>query len=246
SGAAGARARAARVASRLAQHPAELAGWGWSWGTSDADELALFARLDARPGASVNARVLRGGRPIARLRGEAASVVVPAGTGDLVIELGRAEGRFVRVAVDGAVEVDPAHLGRGSVPLERRIVEDGGERFLELELQVRRTERDVVLTAPLPAGLELTTRAGGGAIGMSTSGRAIRWWTAVDPSPPPRMPRMRRTEDGVTLAWTELPAGRYRVRVPITETAAGRFTAGPAVLRTSDPTRWALTPPLAR
>ncbi|UJR85900.1 alpha-2-macroglobulin family protein [Sandaracinus amylolyticus] len=240
SGRPGARERAARIAMRIAERPADVGAW--TWGDADADVLALIARLEDGRAEEVVATVMQGERRLARVRGDA-SVVVPAGDEPIVLRFEGGRGRFVIASVDGVVDVDAARAGRGSVPIERRFVSERGARFVEVELTLRRDAREVAISVPLPAGLELGARAGGATLGVSASGRRFTWWGAeVDGGP--EVPRMVRDAAGLALRWERLRAGRYVVRVPLVESARGRFTAGAVLLRTADDTTWGLAPPL--
>ncbi|WP_169791693.1 alpha-2-macroglobulin family protein [Sandaracinus amylolyticus] len=236
SGRPGARERAARIAMRIAERPADVGAW--TWGDADADVLALIARLEDGHADDVVATVVQGERRLARVRGDA-SVVVPAGDEPIALRFEGGRGRFVLASIDGVVDVDATRAGRGNVPVERRFVSERGGQFVEIELTLRRDARDVALSVPLPAGLEL----GRATVGVSATGRRFTWWGAeVDAGP--EVPRLARDASGLALRWERLRAGRYVVRVPLVQSARGRFTAGAVLLRTADDTTWGLAPPL--
>jgi hypothetical protein len=96
-----------------------------------------------------------------------------------------------------------------------------------------------VLRVPLPASHELGLGAGDERIGLASRGRPLRWCSG-DPEPGPAVPELVRDAEGIVLRFDTLPAGEHRVRVPLVRTAEGTFDAGPALLRTDDPTRWGL------
>jgi len=64
-------------------------------------------------------------------------------------------------------------------------------------------------------------------------------------SPGTRCPLTAHAGPALLLRLDRLGAGTHSLTLPLVVSAAGRFSAGGAWLRTDDPTLWAVTPPVA-
>lgn len=215
---AGARALAVDAASWLASGPAVDARW--IHGTAEGDVLELLARLDRserRRGAPAFEALLDARRvPVV-----AGRVSVPEGRHRLVLRFGAASERLARLRIAGRVRAVAPDSARGSVRVDRRFTQREGRWSLDVTLDTGRAARDVDLEIPLPAGVTLAgdddaTAAAGGDVAIV--GGALR------------------------VAIPRLAEGAHTLAFPLVAQGEGRFHAGPAVVRTADPSRWGLTP----
>ncbi len=188
----------------------------WIWGTAEADVLALSSRVLPPAGArEPTMRVELDGRTVRLQNGR---VQVPAGAHDLRLVFDGRSDRLVRVRVDGTVRTTPPTRHAGSAPLTRRFERDAeGVWSAHVELSVPAGARDVEVSLPLPAGLELS----GGAEA-------------------PAGARMSVVEGTVLLRWDRGP-GAAALRLPLVALARGVFQTAPARLRDGSGTHWALT-----
>ena len=232
-----------RVWSWLAARPAPTTAW-W-WGSSEADVLALVAR--AQPtgaGGASGFTVSMGGRELARGDRTHAARVRVREAGTLRVSFAAATGRLARVHVLGSLSLAPVGAPTGTVALERLIGATAEGPTLTLRWTLPREATGVELLVPLPSGLEVA-RPSGSRVRVRATERDIGWWSALDRSPRALRPIVERSDGALRLRFDRLGAGAHSLTLPLVESAAGRFSAGGAWLRTDDPSLWAVTPPVA-
>jgi hypothetical protein len=237
----GARALAARTAAWLARRP--TSPW-WSWGTEDADVLALLAQLaddqkDRR--AATRFEVLRGGRLVARGDIGVPATVGVARAGSLRVRFPAAAGRAVRLRVEGLLAVKAPKKDVGPARLNRRFTSTPAGRTLEVSFHLPRHARRLAVSVPLPAGLAL---AGDPSRAAETT-NYYAWQSLTDVGEPRTRtgPRLLLDRGQLRLQWRRLRAGHHRVSVRLVATAPGAYQAGSAWLRAENRGIWALTRP---
>ena len=231
-----------RVWSWLAARPTPTTAW-W-WGSSEADVLAFLARaLPTGAAGASGYTVSMGGRELARGDRTHPARVRVREAGTLRVSFAAATGRLSRVHVLGSLSLAPVGAPTGTVPLERLIGAEGGGPTLTLRWTLPREATGVELVVPLPSGLEVA-RPSGSRVRVRATERDIGWWSSLDRSPRALRPIVERSEGALRLRLDRLGAGAHSLTLPLVESAAGRFSAGGAWLRTDDPSLWAVTPPV--
>jgi len=230
-----------RVWTWLSARPAPSTAW-W-WGSSEADVLALLTRaLPSAQGSGFT--VSLDGREVARGDREHPARVRVREAGTLRVSYAAAPGRLARVHVRASLSLAPVGAPTGTVALERLIGTTADGPTLTLRWTLPREATGVELVVPLPSGVEVA-RPSGSRVRVRATERDIGWWSALDRSPRALRPMIERREGSLLLRLDRLGAGTHSLTLPLVVSAAGRFSAGGAWLRTDDPTLWAVTPPVA-
>ena len=144
----------------------------------------------------------------------------------------------------GSLSLAPVGAPTGTVSLERLIGTTADGPTLTLRWTLPREATGVELVVPLPSGVEVA-RPSRSRVRVRATERDIGWWSALDRSPRALRPMIERREGSLLLRLDRLGAGTHSLTLPLVVSAAGRFSAGGAWLRTDDPTLWAVTPPVA-
>lgn len=225
-----------RAARWLATRPEETARW--SWGSAEADVLALLAALGrgAREAAPITVRM--GDTVLARGDARAGVDVTVREAGTLRISFDAAPGRFARVSATGTLRVAPPTGTQGPAALVRSFVGEGDARAMTLAFELPRDCARVEVHAPIPAGMEYAQGAGT----RVAQRDPIRGWRELDGPTGDDVARVSRVEDGVRVRFTRLRAGAHAVSVPLAVIGRGRFHAGSAWLRCEDDGVWSVTP----
>jgi hypothetical protein len=232
-----------RVLAWLAGRPAAATAW-W-WGSSEADVLALLARATRGEGAAgaTAFTVSLDGREVARGDREHPARVTVRGAAALRVSFAAAAGRAARVHVRGSLALAPVDAPTGAAALERRLDAGPDGPTLVLRWTLPREATGVELVVPLPAGVDVARPSGSRARVRATE-HDIGWWSALDRAPRALRPTIERRDGALHLRMARLGAGTHTLSLPLVVTAAGRFTAGGAWLRTDDPALWGVTPPV--
>jgi hypothetical protein len=209
----GARLLAMQVAQWVAQEPAM--DRMWMWGTEEADKLALFAALanGQRPGVF---ETLIDGRPATLLNGR---VRIPASARALTLRFAANAERIGWLRIDGVVSAQAPTSPQGTARFGRRFEHGRDGWSLVIEAQTRASERNIDLTIPMPAGLEI--------------------------SPAFHRPGVHTWVDQGVLHVRLASSPRRALTVPLLRTARGTFSAGTAVLRTTNRDVWSVVPPVS-
>ncbi|MDP3219354.1 MAG: hypothetical protein Q8S73_34965, partial [Deltaproteobacteria bacterium] len=154
-----------------------------------------------------------------------------------------AAGRAARVHVRGSLALAPVDTPTGAAVLERRLDAGPDGPTLVLRWTLPREATGVELVVPLPAGVDVARPSGSRARVRATE-HDIGWWSALDRAPRALRPTIERRDGALHLRMARLGAGTHTLSLPLVVTAAGRFTAGGAWLRTDDPALWGVTPPV--
>lgn len=144
----------------------------------------------------------------------------------------------------GSLSLAPVGAPTGTVALERLIGTTADGPTLTLRWTLPREATGVELVVPLPSGVEVA-RPSGSRVRVRATERDIGWWSTLDRSPRALRPMIERREGSLLLRLDRLGAGTHSLTLPLVVSAAGRFSAGGAWLRTDDPALWAVTPPVA-
>jgi len=231
-----ARPSALRAARWLATHP-EARGW-WTWGSAEADVLALLARIGPTEGTAATLEARLGDTVLARgdARGGVTLTVRDAGT--LRLSFAAAPGRFARVTVRGTLAVAPPSQSIGPAALTRTFADAAGGREMTLSFTLPRDTEGVEIHAPVPAGWAFALGAGE----RVAQRDPIRGWAELDGVGGDTAAQVSALDDGVRVRFVRLRAGAHAVRVPLAAVGRGRFRAGSAWLRSADEGVWSVTP----
>lgn len=210
-----ARALAADVASWLAALP-PAQGW-WSWGSDEADIIALLAVAGTPDDENEPVTAFIDGRPTPI---DNHAIQIPRGAGRLTLRFPARENRLRPVLIDGSLEAEPPQTTIGPTRFERHFNRESDHRWtLELAITSEGSAEDVELVVPLPAGLELAPDADH-----------------------PEGTRLARTDLGIELLLPSLNRGVTQIELPLIPQGQGRFTAGSATLHSARGEHWAVTP----
>lgn len=224
-----------RAARWLSTQPEELRRW--SWGTAEADVLALLHALGSASGpVPVVARM--GDTVLARGDARRGLAVTVREGGTLRLSFEGAPGRFSRVHTRGALRLSPPAQGFGTARLTQRFEGEGATREMVLSFTLPRDATALELHAPIPAGLELSN----GAEDPVSQRDPWRSWRELDGPVGDTRARVTRLDDGVRVRFARLRAGAHTVRVPLLAVARGEFSAGSAWLQAAERDLWAVTP----
>ncbi|MCC7537098.1 MAG: hypothetical protein IT379_12830, partial [Deltaproteobacteria bacterium] len=231
-----ARALAARAADWLGLWPAERGFL--TWGSGEAEVIALLAALGASDRSSRRFTVTLDGRRLGA--GDGSSVVTVANGRELLVRFPASPGRAAILRVRADLRVAPPSGNVGPAGLARRfeLGEQGWSLVVGFDL-ARDTER-VELGVPMPAGVSLAGAADRTTLSIRSSGEST--WRQLDDPRAAGTPRVELDDGALRVRWRDVRRGRHELRIPLVAVSAGEFRAAPGWLHTSDDGAWGLTP----